>query len=54
VRRDSEERGKLEMSDDAVLEARDFALTDTEGNTVRLSDYRGVRHVILVFNRGFM
>ncbi len=33
--------------------APDFAATDTEGKTVRLSDYKGVKHVVLVFNRGF-
>ncbi len=31
--------------------APDFALTDTSGNTVRLSDYRGRQNVVLVFNR---
>lgn len=30
--------------------APDFALTDTNGKTVRLSDYRG-KNVVLVFNR---
>jgi cytochrome oxidase Cu insertion factor (SCO1/SenC/PrrC family) len=35
-------------------EARDFTLTDTNGKPVSLSDYRGVKHVVLVFNRGFM
>ena len=34
--------------------APDFALTDVDGETVRLSDYRRIKHVILVFNRGFM
>ena len=33
--------------------APDFAMTDTEGRTIRLSDYRGKKHVVLVFNRGF-
>ncbi len=33
--------------------APDFALTDTEGRTIRLSDYKGKKHVVLVFNRGF-
>ena len=31
--------------------APDFALTDTHGRIVRLSDYRG-RKIVLVFNRG--
>ena len=34
-------------------EAQDFTLTDTGGKPVSLSDYRGVKHVVLVFNRGF-
>lgn len=33
--------------------APDFALEDFRGQTVRLSDYRGKKHVVLVFNRGF-
>lgn len=33
--------------------APDFELTDVQGNTVRLSDYRGKKHVLLVFARGF-
>jgi peroxiredoxin len=33
--------------------APDFALDDFQGETVRLSDYRGRKHVVLVFNRGF-
>jgi peroxiredoxin len=34
--------------------APDFELVDVNGQTVRLSDYRGHKHVFLVFNRGFM
>lgn len=33
--------------------APDFTLTDFEGNSVTLSDFRGQRNVLLVFNRGF-
>lgn len=33
--------------------APDFALDDTAGNSVRLSDYCGQRHVVLVLTRGF-
>jgi peroxiredoxin len=33
--------------------APDFTATDSEGKTLRLSDYRGKKNVVLVFNRGF-
>jgi peroxiredoxin len=33
--------------------APDFTATDSEGEKVRLSDYRGKKNVVLVFNRGF-
>ena len=38
----------------ALPKAQDFTLTNTQGQPVSLSDYRGVKHVVLVFNRGFM
>jgi peroxiredoxin len=34
--------------------APDFSLADFHGKTRRLSDFLGVKNVILVFNRGFM
>jgi peroxiredoxin len=33
--------------------APDFTMTDADGKTVRLSDYRGKKNIVLVFNRGF-
>ena len=33
--------------------APDFALADTHGNMLCLSDYRDKKHVVLVFTRGF-
>jgi peroxiredoxin len=33
--------------------APDFELADSEGRKVRLSDFRGKKDVVLVFNRGF-
>ncbi len=33
--------------------APDFEQEDFEGRRVRLSDYTGHKHVVLVFNRGF-
>lgn len=36
------------------LPAPDFVLTDIEGDSIRLSDYRGYRNVMLVFLRGFL
>ena len=34
--------------------APDFELDDFRGQLVRLSDFRGQKHVLLVFNRGFV
>jgi peroxiredoxin len=36
-----------------LIAAPDFEATNSEGDTVRLSDFRGRKHVVLVFNRGF-
>jgi peroxiredoxin len=33
--------------------APDFTLTDLDGKNVSLSDFRGSKNVVLVFNRGF-
>lgn len=33
--------------------APDFTLADHQGHEVRLSDYCGKKHVLLVLNRGF-
>jgi peroxiredoxin len=35
------------------LPAPEFALADFDGRVVSLADFRGARHVVLVFNRGF-
>jgi peroxiredoxin len=45
------------MSDIETVEPRpapDFELDDSEGRKVKLSDYKGTKHVVLVFNRGFV
>jgi peroxiredoxin len=34
--------------------APDFTLVDFKGQPVRLADFRGKAHVLLVFNRGFI
>jgi len=34
--------------------APEFSVNDSEGNTIRLSDYQGKKNVLLVFNRGFV
>ncbi len=34
-----------------VVTAPDFTLTDVQGQNVTLSDYQGIKHVVLVLNR---
>jgi len=34
--------------------APDFTLQNFQGETVRLSDFRGKSHVVMIFNRGFV
>jgi peroxiredoxin len=43
------------MKNEIILgsKAKDFELTDVDGNKVKLSDYQGKKNVVLVFNRGF-
>jgi peroxiredoxin len=41
------------MSNQVGALAPDFTLQDTQGNKIRLGDYRGQKHVVLVFTRGF-
>ena len=33
--------------------APDFSMDDSQGRTIKLSDYKGKKNVMLVFNRGF-
>jgi peroxiredoxin len=45
------------MSDIEIVESKpapDFELADSECRKVRLSTYKGNKHVVLVFNRGFV
>lgn len=42
------------MTMESTLLAPDFSQPDYAGRTVTLSDYRGLKQVVLVFNRGFL
>lgn len=35
-------------------QAPDFTLPDVNGHTVTLSSFQGKKHILLVFNRGFL
>lgn len=37
-----------------TVDAPDFVEQDAQGRQVRLSDYQGSKHVVLVLNRGFV
>ena len=39
---------------DILTTAPDFELKDTQGNVVRLSDFRGKQTIVLVITRGFI
>lgn len=38
---------------DKATTAPDFTAKDSEGRTIRLTDFKGRKNVFLVFNRGF-
>ncbi len=41
------------MSKSEIHIAPDFVLQDTRGHAVKLSGFRGKKHAVLVFARGF-
>lgn len=41
------------IDEEQTPQAPDFSDTDSEGRVIRLSDYKGKKNVVLVFNRGF-
>jgi peroxiredoxin len=41
------------ITEKQVPTAPDFTATDSENRTIQLSDYKGHKNVVLVFNRGF-
>lgn len=44
---------KLMFEENQNPAASDFTATDSDGRLIHLSDYRGKKSVVLVFNRGF-
>jgi peroxiredoxin len=36
-----------------AIVANDFNANDSENHSVKLSDYKGKKNIVLVFNRGF-
>jgi hypothetical protein len=54
VKVNGHDRGRDPLSHVALdTPAPDFELPDFEGKVFRLSDLRGAKNVLLVFNRGF-
>ncbi len=53
MNRENVKEGILSNHFEQGMQAPDFELKDTQGNTIRLSDYRG-RVVVLALARGFM
>ena len=41
------------MEKETEMNAPDFTIADSEGNTVTLSDFKNKKNIVLVFNRGF-
>jgi hypothetical protein len=46
-------KGEMAKKVQINTQAPEFSLQDFQGNIVRLSDYQGHKHVVLIFNRGF-
>lgn len=45
------------MNNNEIAECRpapDFEFPDSEGRQFRLSSYKGIKNVVLIFNRGFL
>jgi len=51
VKQNAEDRNKMDAS--TAIAAPGFIATESSGKTLRLSDYKGRKNVVLVFNRGF-
>ena len=46
-------KGRRMIDEKQAIAATDFTATDSEARTIRLSDYKDKKNVVLVFNRGF-
>jgi peroxiredoxin len=45
---------QITIDDQEKVLAPEFTLPDLNGQSISLSDFRGEKHIVLVFNRGFM